>query len=128
MVAEPHPGEAPHEGVYVHRSRCARTVGLCRDTHGQSGEVRSCAAPAHTTELVTWLRAQGKSVSLAYEAGPTGFGLERACEVARTPYCGCPSRIPRAPGERDKSDRRDALKLVRLLRSRRAHRGARAQP
>ena len=39
-----------------------------------TGEVKSCSAPARSAELVPWLRAQGESLSVAYEAGPTGFG------------------------------------------------------
>jgi transposase len=57
-----------------------------------------------------------RPVRAAYEAGPTGYGLagelERrgvACVVA------APSKIPRAAGERVKTDRRDAEHLVRLL-------------
>jgi transposase len=83
----------------------------------RTGEVRNCAAPAHTAELVGWLCAQGESLSVAYEAGPTGFGLARACAAAQIPcLVAAPSRIPRAPGERIKTDRRDALKLAKLLR------------
>lgn len=53
-----------------------------------------------------------------YEAGPTGYGLVRqlrqlgvACEVV------APSLIPRAPGDRVKTDRRDCRRLARLLRA-----------
>ena len=84
---------------------------------GSTGEVRSCAAPPRTAELVLWLREQGESLSVAYEAGPTGFGLARACAAAGVPcLVAAPSKIARAPGERVKTDRRDALKLARLLR------------
>jgi transposase len=84
---------------------------------GESGEVRSCAAPVRTEELVEWLRAQGEALSVAYEAGPTGFGLARACAAAGIPcLVAAPSKIARASGERVKTDRRDALRLARLLR------------
>jgi transposase len=84
---------------------------------GASGELRSCAAPAHAAELVPWLRAQGESISVAYEAGPTGFVLARACAEQRIPcLVAATSRIPKAPAERVKTDQRDAVKLVRLLR------------
>jgi transposase len=82
-----------------------------------TGEVKSCSAPARSAELVLWLRAQGESISVAYEAGPTGFGLARACAAAQIPcLVAAPSRIARAPGERVKTDRRDALRLAKLLR------------
>jgi transposase len=53
-----------------------------------------------------------------YEAGPTGFGLYRllrsmgvCCDVV------APSLIPRAPGDRVKTDKRDARRLARLHRA-----------
>jgi transposase len=53
---------------------------------------------------------------VAYEAGPTGFGLARALETAGV---GCvvaaPGKIERAANERVKTDRRDAERLLRLL-------------
>jgi len=57
-------------------------------------------------------------VRACYEAGPTGYDLQRklasmgiSCQVA------APSLIPRAPGDKVKTDRRDAARLARLLRS-----------
>jgi transposase len=53
-----------------------------------------------------------------YEAGPTGYGLYRllasmgvACDVV------APALIPRRPGDRVKTDRRDAQRLARLHRA-----------
>ena len=84
---------------------------------GASGEVRSCAAPVRSAELVEWLQAQGGALSVAYEAGPTGYGLARACAAAQIPcLVAAPSRIPRAAADRVKTDRRDALRLAKLLR------------
>jgi hypothetical protein len=55
---------------------------------------------------------------VASEAGPTGYGVHRQltslgfeCMVV------APSLIPKRPGDKIKTDRRDALKLARLLRS-----------
>jgi len=55
---------------------------------------------------------------VAYEAGPCGYGLVRQltargyrCEVAAV------AKMPRRPGERIKTDRRDALTLARYLRA-----------
>ena len=65
-------------------------------------------------------RLQGKASTLtfAYEAGPCGYGLHRyltgkgfSCQVI------APSLIPRKPGDKVKTDRRDAVTLARLLRS-----------
>jgi len=58
------------------------------------------------------------SLMVVYEAGPCGFTLAREllaqgyrCEVAAS------AKIPRRPGERVKTDRRDALKLAGLARA-----------
>jgi hypothetical protein len=68
-------------------------------------------------EAVTWLRALPQPVRVAYEAGPTGYGLARACaEAGIACTVAAPSKIPRAPGDRVKTDRRDAERLARLLR------------
>ena len=99
-------------GLDVHARSVAAGV-----LEGSTGEVRSYAAPPRTPDLVPWLREQGKSLSVAYEAGPTGFGLARACAAAGIPcLVAAPSKIARAPGERVKTDRRDALRLAKLLR------------
>lgn len=64
------------------------------------------------------LKAHGSRVRCVYEAGPCGYEPQRLlasrgliCEVA------APSLIPRRPGERVKTDRRDADKLGRLYRA-----------
>jgi transposase len=55
---------------------------------------------------------------VCYEAGPTGFGLHRlltsmgvACDVI------APALVPKAPGDRVKTDRRDSARLARLHRA-----------
>jgi transposase len=104
--------ESTFIGLDVH----ARSV-VAGVLEGGTGEVRSCSAPVRTAELVAWLQAQGESVAVAYEAGPTGYGLARACAAARIPcLVAAPSKIATAPGQRVKTDRRDALRLARLLR------------
>ena len=60
----------------------------------------------------------GQGTVLAfYEAGPCGYGLARYIE-SKGIQCQvfAPSKIPRKPGERIKTDRRDSLKLAQLLR------------
>ena len=54
---------------------------------------------------------------MTYEAGPTGYGLARACARAGIACTvAAPSKIPRVPGDKVKTDRRDAERLARLLR------------
>jgi len=75
---------------------------------------------ADLSELLKGLKSLGKpeAMLVVYEAGPCGYGLARvlrargyACEVV------APGKIARRPGERIKTDRRDALMLARLARS-----------
>jgi len=57
-------------------------------------------------------------VRVGYEAGPCGYALQRQ---VTTPRVSCevvaPALIPRKPGERIKTNRRDARKLAELLRA-----------
>jgi len=63
-----------------------------------------------------------RPVRVAYEAGPTGYGLAREL-IKRRIECvvAAPSKIPRAAGDRVKTDRRDAEHLVRLLLAGKLH-------
>lgn len=62
------------------------------------------------------LEALGRPVRAVYEAGPTGFGLARAAtERGLDVRVIAPGSIPKAPGDRVKTDRRDAKRLVRLF-------------
>ena len=60
----------------------------------------------------------GLALKFCYEAGPRGYPL---CRFIRSHGCECiivsPSKIPRAPGDRVKTDRRDADQLARLFRA-----------
>ena len=82
-----------------------------------SGELRVLRVPVACRETVGWLRSLPGPVRVAYEAGPTGYGLARACaEVGIVCTVAAPSRIRRAAADRVKTDRRDAELLARLLR------------
>jgi transposase len=63
-----------------------------------------------------------RPVRVAYEAGPTGYGLAREL-IKRRVECvvAAPSKIPTASGDRVKTDRRDAEHLVRLLLAGKLH-------
>ena len=53
----------------------------------------------------------------AYEAGPTGYGLYRSLrEAGISSQVIAPSKMPKASGDRVKTDRRDAIRLAHLLR------------
>jgi transposase len=69
-------------------------------------------------KLIAYAKSLGGAVRIVYEAGPCGYELYRRlnkahlrCDVA------APSLTPRKPGQRVKTNRRDALKLARYLRA-----------
>jgi transposase len=99
-------------GLDVH----ARSV-VAAAIDGVTGElIQSRLTPSHD-HVRAWLAGLPGPVAVAYEAGPTGFGLARAlaaagirCEVV------APSKLQRPSGDRVKTDARDAAHLARLLR------------
>jgi len=99
-------------GLDVH----ARSV-VAAAIDGVTGElVQSRLTPSHD-HIRSWLSELPGPVAVAYEAGPTGFGLARSliaagtrCEVV------APSKLQRPSGDRVKTDAKDAVHLARLLR------------
>jgi len=99
-------------GLDVH----ARSVAAAA-IDGVTGELfQARLTPSHD-HLRSWLADLPGPVAVAYEAGPTGFGLYRSlsaagirCEVA------APSKLQRPAGNRVKTDAKDAVHLARLLR------------
>lgn len=81
-----------------------------------SGEVFKARLSGSPATVIEWLQSLPGPVRAVYEAGPTGFGLARAGHAAGIEVMVCsPGAIPRQPGDRIKTDTRDALKLARLL-------------
>ncbi len=63
-------------------------------------------------------RKTTKTVRACYEAGPLGFGLMRQLDALGFEACViAPSKIPSKPGDRIKTDRRDAIKLAELFKA-----------
>jgi transposase len=98
-------------GLDVH---AAKVIAVTVD--GESGELRSHRLSGDTAQVVAFCGGLPGPTRVAYEAGPTGFGLARSlaangieCVVA------APGKIERPASDRVKTDRRDAERLVRLL-------------
>jgi transposase len=73
---------------------------------------------ADLDQLLRRLRSKSAALTVAYEAGPSGYGLYRYLTAKGvTCHVVAPSLIPRKPGDKVKTDRRDAVTLARLLRS-----------
>lgn len=103
-------------GLDVHKETIAVSV-----AEASGGEVRYFGEIANTPEALSKLAGQlkkdGAQLSFCYEAGPCGYGvyrqlleLEHDCQVV------APSLIPKKAGDRDKTDRRDSIRLTRLPR------------
>jgi len=98
------------------------TVGL--DVHARSVRLAAVRADElleertlpYDEEAVERTLRRWPGVRCCYEAGPTGFGLYRHL-VERGIDCAvvAPGLVPQRPGDRVKTDPRDARKLARLL-------------
>jgi transposase len=98
-------------GLDVH----ARSV-LAHGMDWQGGQRFSQRLVPVNTDVVDWVRRLPGPVAVAYEAGPTGFGLARAFRAAGIRcVVVAPSKLERPPGDRIKTDKRDAARLARLL-------------
>ena len=89
---------------------------------GRSSEVRYLGeidtTDAATRKLVAKLAAKYDKVTFCYEAGPTGYGLYRLIKsLGHDCIVVAPSLIPSKPGDRVKTNRRDAVNQARLLRA-----------
>jgi transposase len=104
-------------GLDVHATKIVAAV-----LDGQTGELQTFAMSGENTKAAAFCTRLPRPVRVAYEAGPTGYGLAR--ELAKRGIeciVAAPSKIPRASGERVKTDRRDAEHLVRLLLAGKLH-------
>ena len=99
-------------GLDVH----ARSVAAAA-IDGVTGELRRARLTPSHDHILSWIEQLDGPVAVAYEAGPTGFGLYRVLTAAGI---GCvvaaPSKLQRPSGDRMKTDAKDAVHLARLLR------------
>jgi transposase len=69
-------------------------------------------------QLVRKMQSKAKHLIFVYEAGPCGYWLYRyLTKKGYDCWVVAPSLIPHKPGDRVKTDRRDAMQLARLARS-----------
>ncbi len=104
-----------HVGLDVHKDRIS--VALLRP----GSDVTDQETIPNTAEAVRKLVARWgdpTAVRVCYEAGPCGYELQRLfTSLAIDCTVIAPALVPRRPGERIKTDRRDARKLCRLFRA-----------
>lgn len=104
-------------GLDVH----ADSIAVAVAESGRDGEVRSLGTVPNRFESVRRLVQKlggAKGLAVCYEAGATGYALYWQfaklgvdCQVI------APSLVPSKPGDRVKTDRRDAVKLARCYRA-----------
>jgi transposase len=99
----------------VHKSSITAAV-LAAD--GGAPEVHKLESDERAIRRFLRRLSEPEHLAVCYEAGPCGYepyrlitSLGVACDIV------APSLTPQRPGERVKTDRRDALKLVRLYRA-----------
>jgi transposase len=98
-------------GLDVHATKIVAAV-----LDAETGQLQTFSMGGDTDGAAGFCAGLPRPVRVAYEAGPTGYGLAR--ELAKRGIeciIAAPSKIPRASGDRVKTDRRDAEHLVRLL-------------
>jgi transposase len=113
-------GDHSEAFVAFDTSKLRHAVAIADGERG--GEVRFLgeidSSEAATAKLVRKLAAKYRRLTFCYEAGPTGYGLYRQItNLGQRCIVVAPSLIPKKPGDRVKTNRRDALGLVKLLRA-----------
>src|SRR5271155_1037613 len=105
-------------GLDVHKN----TIAVALAETGVRSDVREYGKIANTLTAVKALAAKlsrvGSELRFCYEAGPCGYGIQRQLTLAgHDSVVVAPSLIPRKPGDRIKTDRRDAINLAKLHRA-----------
>ena len=94
-----------------------RSISVTFTNH--QGFIRSLRMPYNVEHLLNYVRKHftDQKVAFAYEAGPTGYGLYDGLEAQAYPcLIASPSMIPKAPGQRVKTNRLDSRGLSENLR------------
>lgn len=105
-----------HVGLDVHQA----SISVAAAEPGREGARLIGKVPHDVARLLKVLAKLGtpEALHIVYEAGPTGFGLQRALE-ARGYTCEviAPSEIPHRRGDRVKTDARDSIQLAECSRA-----------
>jgi transposase len=98
-------------GLDVHAAKVVACV-----VDAESGEITVHRLPGETAAVVAFCAGLPGPTRIAYEAGPTGYGLARALiAVGMSCVVAAPGKIERPAQDRVKTDARDSERLVRLL-------------
>lgn len=104
-------------GMDVHKETIA--IAVMRDSNRNvefERQIRN--EPGQVKKFFNRLKEKEQAIIACYEAGPCGYTLYRLLEELEiTCYVAAPSLLPRKPGDRIKTDRRDAVLLAKALRN-----------
>lgn len=105
-----------HVGLDVHKDSI--TVAVAEPGRGPGRVVGKIGHDVGKLTKVLGKVGRPEQLHLVYEAGPTGYGLQRAL-AARGYVCEviAPAQMPRRPGERVKTDGRDGVQLAECSRA-----------
>lgn len=113
-------GEDHEAFVAFDVAKLKHAVAVAED--GRRGEVRFLGEienrPAPIERTIKKLAGKYDRLHVCFEAGPTGYGLYRQVrDLGHDCMVVAPALIPKRPGERVKTNRRDAVTLARLHRA-----------
>jgi hypothetical protein len=111
-----------HSEIFIGLDPSKLKISVAVANGERKGEVRFYgdipSDPGSVRSMVDKLATRGARLHFCYEAGPTGYDLHRQI-IAMGHDCVvvAPSLIPKRPGDRVKTNRRDAVSLARLHRA-----------
>jgi len=105
-----------HVGLDVHKDSI--TIGAAEPGRAPARVIGKTAHDVNKLLKVLVKLGRPEQLHIVYEAGPTGYGLQRALQ-ARGYLCEviAPSQMPRRPGDRVKTDGRDCVQLAECSRA-----------
>lgn len=111
-----------HSEVFIGLDTSKLKISVAVADGERNGEVRFfgdiSAERSSVASMVSKLAKRGAKLHFCDEAGPTGYDLHRQLvDMGHECTVVAPSLIPKRPGDRVKTNRRDAVSLARLHRA-----------
>src|SRR5262252_6080672 len=113
-----HQSSTLYVGLDVHKESLAVAY-VAQDHHAEVVSLGNIGTrQCDIDKLLRQLPSKSAHLIFVYEAGPCGYWLSRyLTQKGHVCWVIAPSLIPKKPGDRVKTNRRDAIKLARLMRS-----------
>src|SRR5215469_17966616 len=113
-----HQSSTLYDGLDVHKESIAVAY-IAQEYHAEVVSLGTIGTrQCDIDKLIRRLQSKTAHLVFVYEAGPCGYWLYRyLTKKGHVCWVIAPSLIPKKPGDRVKTNRRDAIKLARLMRS-----------